>query len=61
MDKLAYSIREAVETTGIGRSRFYEAVKEQKVRTVKFGHRTLVLAEDLRTFLKSLPESRRVA
>ena len=58
MDKVAYSVAEVLATTSIGRSRFYKAVKEKKIRTRKFGGRTLILAEDLKAFLQSLPEGR---
>lgn len=53
--KLAYNINEAVEATGIKRTRLYEEIKAGNVKTRKHGHRTVILAEDLNAFLASLP------
>lgn len=58
MDKVAYSIAEVLQATSLGRTRVYEAIKAGKIKTRKFGGRRIVLAEDLRAFLKSLPEGR---
>ena len=58
MDKAAYSVEEFLVTTSIGRSRFYAAVKAGKIKVHKFGNRTIILAEDLKAFLQSLPEGR---
>ena len=52
--KLAYSIAELPELISLGRSQIYEEIRAGRLRTVKSGHRTLVLAEDLRSWLLSL-------
>lgn len=52
---LALSIAEVCKATGIGRTSIFNAIREGKLRAVKLGNRTLVRAEDLRTFLESLP------
>jgi hypothetical protein len=44
MNQLAYSILEACE-----------AIRSGELRAVKHGKRTLILADDLRRFLESLP------
>jgi excisionase family DNA binding protein len=52
--KLAYSIAELPELISLGRSQIYEEIRAGRLRTVKSGRRTLVLAEDLRSWLLSL-------
>ena len=52
--KLAYSIAELPAITSLGRSHIYEEIKAGRLRTVKAGRRTLVLAGDLQTWLLSL-------
>jgi excisionase family DNA binding protein len=52
--KLAYAIAELPELVSLGRSHIYEEIRAGKLRTVKVGRRTLVLAEDLRAWLLSL-------
>jgi hypothetical protein len=53
--KLAYTIPEAVPASGLSRSMLYVAIGRGELRAVKYGTRTLVLAEDLRNFLRRLP------
>lgn len=52
--KLAYTIQEAQEATGLGRSTIYMLISERKLRTIKVGARTLIPADSLRGFLASL-------
>jgi len=52
---LAYTVSEACAAARIGRTRFYEAVRSGALRVRKHGKRTLVLCEDLRQWLESLP------
>jgi excisionase family DNA binding protein len=49
--KLAYSIAELPELVSLGRSHIYEEIRAGRLRTIKAGRRTLVLAEDLREWL----------
>jgi excisionase family DNA binding protein len=51
----SYSIRQVAESTGLGRTSLYEEIKTGRLRAVKNGNRTLVLAEDLKNWLASLP------
>ncbi|GLS29292.1 transcriptional regulator, AlpA family [Mesorhizobium albiziae] len=55
MTKLAVSIPEAVQMTGIGRSSIYLLFREGKLARRKSGKRTLILVEDLERYVKNLP------
>ncbi|MEQ1771464.1 MAG: helix-turn-helix domain-containing protein [Devosia sp.] len=52
---LSVTIEQAVEVTGIGRSKMFEAVREGKLLARKSGSRTIVLYSDLIKFIESLP------
>ena len=56
MEKLAYSIREAVEAGGGSRSTVYEAIKSGALKARKRGRSTVILAADLARYLESLPD-----
>jgi excisionase family DNA binding protein len=58
MTKIAVTIPEAVQMTGIGRSSLYGLFKAGSIKARKSGKRTLVLVEDLETYVKSLPTVR---
>ncbi len=53
--KLAYGIKEVGRVINTGQSTVYEYIKEGRIRAVKHGRRTLILAEDLQRYLNSLP------
>ena len=52
---LAYTIAEAVKVTGFARTRLYDLASEGKITFRRAGRRTVILADDLRTLLASLP------
>jgi excisionase family DNA binding protein len=52
---LAYSIPQACLMAGAGRTSLYQAIQSGALRAVKRGRRTLVLEDDLRRWLQSLP------
>jgi excisionase family DNA binding protein len=52
---LAYSIPEACASSRIGRTTLYEAIRTGELRAVKRGRRTLILFDDLRTWIMNLP------
>jgi excisionase family DNA binding protein len=49
------SIAEACAVAGLGRTKIYQAITEGTLKARKCGKRTLVLRDDLRAFLASLP------
>jgi hypothetical protein len=56
--KLAYTIKEAVSVTGLGRTSLYLAIRLGELRVVKKGARTIILDRDLRRWLEGgLPAS----
>ncbi|RWO78005.1 helix-turn-helix domain-containing protein [Mesorhizobium sp.] len=55
MTKLAATINETVEMSGMSRSAIYRAIKENRIPKRKNGGRTLILVSDLEKFLNSLP------
>jgi excisionase family DNA binding protein len=55
MNQLSYSVLEACEAARIGRTNLYEAIRTGELRAVKHGKRTLILADDLRSWLENLP------
>jgi len=52
---LAYSIAEASEVAGIGRTSIYEAINSGELIARKNGRRTVILSDDLRRWLQGLP------
>ena len=53
---LALSPEVAARLIGLGRTKFFELIREGKLRARKVGRRTLILRSDLEAFLASLPE-----
>ena len=56
LQKLAYSIKELCDLTGLGRTRVFDAIHEKRLRAKKYGRLTLILMEDSEEFSKSLPD-----
>ena len=51
----AFSIREVMARTGIGRNRIYKLIRDGNLVAKKLGTKTVIVATDLQTFLDSLP------
>ena len=56
MDKLAYTIDEAIEAGAGCRTKIYEAIRGGDLKARKRGKRTIILAPDLTQYLESLPD-----
>jgi excisionase family DNA binding protein len=52
---LAHSISDACSIARTGRTSLYEAIRTGALRAVKRGRRTLILDDDLRRWVQSLP------
>lgn len=55
--KIAYTIKEALGATGLGRTSLYLAIRRGELRVVKKGARTIILDRDLRRWLEGPPAS----
>jgi excisionase family DNA binding protein len=55
MEPWVFSIVQACEAACIGRTALYEAINAGQLIAHKRGKRTLILAEDLQRWIKSLP------
>ena len=53
--RLAYGVSEACSEANICRDGLYNAIREGLLIARKYGRRTLILEDDLRAFLQSLP------
>ncbi len=52
---LAYGIDEACVAANVCRDKLYAAIRDGLLIARKYGRRTLILEDDLRAFLQSLP------
>lgn len=52
LDRLAYSIAEVMEMTGLGRSFLFEEMKAGRLKRTKRGSNTLILTVDLLEYLE---------
>jgi excisionase family DNA binding protein len=56
-DLQGFHIKDVCEATGLGRTTVYAAIKAGHLVARKYGRRTIVLADDLATFLHKLPKT----
>lgn len=61
IEKHALTIPEACTFSGIGKTKLYEAIGSGELKAHKAGKRTLILSDDLRDYLSSLPLMTRAA
>jgi excisionase family DNA binding protein len=50
-DRLALGVTEAAKSLGISRTKLYEAVREKRLRVIRFGRRVLIPLDALKAFL----------
>jgi excisionase family DNA binding protein len=55
MEQLALTVTEACAAARIGRTTLYEAIKRGDLVAAKYGRKTLIRVDDLRSWLASLP------
>jgi excisionase family DNA binding protein len=56
MFPLVHTIAEACAGAKTGRTTLYKAIQDGRLRAVKLGKHTRILDEDLREFVRSLPQ-----
>ena len=54
-ERYALTLSEAVQFSGLGRTRLYSLAAEGRISFKKCGKRTLILADDLKRLIESLP------
>jgi excisionase family DNA binding protein len=54
IEKLSYTVNEATEALGIGRTTIYELIKAGELAVVKIGSRTIIRRKDLDALLDRL-------
>lgn len=55
-EKLALTVPEAALLSSLGQTSLYKAIKEGRLRTRKYGTRTIITRADLASFLEGLPD-----
>jgi excisionase family DNA binding protein len=53
-ERLVYTVSEACAVARVGRTTIYKAIQQKQLRAVKWGRRTLILAESLHARFKDL-------
>jgi excisionase family DNA binding protein len=59
-DRIAYQIDDAAVAVGVSRPRIYNAVRDGEITARKAGRATLIEADELRRWIRSLPTRGRV-
>ena len=57
-EKLLFSVKEFCQMVGIGRTTFYQELKNGRVKAKKLGRSTLIPKSELERFIKELPDVR---
>ena len=55
LEKISVTIADAVQISGICRSRIYELIAAEEIKSYRIGRRRLIDVEDLRRFITALP------
>jgi excisionase family DNA binding protein len=51
MDPIAISVDEARKALGIGRTKLYELIGQERLKALKIGRRTLILVASIHAFI----------
>jgi excisionase family DNA binding protein len=54
MDKIGYSIEEAADACGIGRTVMCALIRDGAIKSVKIGRRRVIPAESVRAYMRGL-------
>ncbi len=54
LTKAAYSVKETLHLISIGRTTFYDLIKQEQLKPIKVGKRTLIGSDDLAALLLKL-------
>lgn len=60
-EKIAFTVAEAVQSSGIGRTALYALIKAGQLESRKLGKRTLIPATSLRSLIDGLPRTTKIA
>jgi excisionase family DNA binding protein len=55
LPRLSYTPDDAAETTGVSRTRIFMAIRDEELTARKAGKSTVIEADELRRWLRSLP------
>ena len=56
MEKLGFTVPEAAALSSLGQTSIYKAIKQGRLRSRKYGTRTIITRADLASFLENLPD-----
>jgi excisionase family DNA binding protein len=59
MEKIGYSVEEAVRAPGIGRTVMYEKIRNGEIASVKVGRHRIIPADALRAYFAALQAEQR--
>ena len=57
LTKLAYTVPELQQATGLGRARIYQEIKLGRLRLTKVGRRSIIRTDDARMWLANLDKA----
>jgi excisionase family DNA binding protein len=52
-ERISCTVNQACAATGLGRTKLYELIKDQRILTKKVGRRTLILVASLRAAIEA--------
>mgnify|MGYP006780909273 CR=1 FL=1 len=55
IEAVGFTVADGVRASGLSRTRIYNEIAAGNIRAVKAGKRTIIIADSLREFVRSLP------